>query len=246
MVFYYMHIPRIFFVGSLVINSSILLPPQASIHVSRVLRLKVGSNLILFNNTDGEYYARIIASDHNQVTAKIESFNARQVESPLKIHLGQGISRGEKMDFTIQKAVELGVFSITPLVTEFGNVKLEGERLQNRMRHWQAVAVSAAEQSGRCYVPQILPVQKLAAWVKTQNNLGIILEPSSKNSLHSIEQNPLILSLLVGCEGGLAPAEIECAKQQEFLSLSLGPRILRTETAALVAISILQARWGDL
>ena len=152
------------------------------------------------------------------------------------------------MDFTIQKAVELGVNTITPLFTEHCNVQLKDERLKKRLQHWQSVAVSATEQSGRCYVPEILPAQVLTKWCASAvlaSDLRLILDPNATNKLGSIAVHPSSVTILAGPEGGLSNKEIELAKQNNFLPISLGPRILRTETTALAAISVLQAKWGD-
>jgi 16S rRNA (uracil1498-N3)-methyltransferase len=166
-------------------------------------------------------------------------------ESPLKIHLGQGISRGERMDFTIQKAVELGASTITPLFTDYCNVKLKDERLKNRMRHWQEVAVSAAGQSGRCYVPKVLLAQSLASWIAGVSGLCLVLDPSASDGLNGVKGDPRCVTILVGPEGGLSDKELIVAKKGGFIPIKLGPRILRTETAALTMIGVLQNRWGD-
>lgn len=243
-----MSLPRIFVPSKLNSNQKAALDAVASRHILQVLRLRVNDPLIVFNNIGGEFEAIISSIDKNIAVVTVGKFIVRNNESSLSIHLGQGISRGEKMDFTIQKAVELGVSTITPLFTEHCNVQLKGERLEKRLQHWQGVAVSAAEQSGRCHVPKILPVQVLTNWCSSSSitsDLRLLLDPNATDKLGSIEKRPNSVTILVGPEGGLSDKEIAVAKQNNFLPISLGPRILRTETAALAMISVLQAKWGD-
>ena len=243
-----MSLPRIFVPSKLISNQKIALDAVASRHILYALRLHVNDPLVVFNNTGGEFEAVISSVDKNIAIISIRKFFVRNNESSLSIHLGQGISRGEKMDFTIQKAVELGVNTITPLFTEHCNVQLKDERLKKRLQHWQSVAVSAAEQSGRCHVPEILPAQVLTKWCASAvltSDLRLILDPNATNKLGSIAVRPSSVTILVGPEGGLSDKEIELTKQNNFLPISLGPRILRTETTALAAISVLQAKWGD-
>lgn len=243
----FMHIPRIHIQEPLSVGKKIVLNTEISRHLSSVLRVKIGDVVLVFNGTGGEFYSKIFEIAKQHTTIIIEKFNAGNAESSLKIHLLQGISRGEKMDFTIQKAVELGVHAITPLFTEYCNVKLEAERLDNKLRHWQAIAIHAAEQSGRCYVPQILTAQDLKMQM-AQASLGLhlVLAPGVENSLGKITEKVDNVVLLVGPEGGFSPEEMTYILKKHFLPVKLGPRILRTETAALVALSVLQAKWGDL
>lgn len=240
-----MTIPRIFVAAKLASKQEIILDTNVSNHLLQVLRLKVNDSLKIFNDSGGEFSAIITTINKHHTTVLIKEFVQCNRESPLKIHLGQGISRGEKMDFTVQKAVELGVNTITPLFTEYCNVKLKNERLENRLRHWQKIAISAAEQSERCYVPKVLPVQTLESWFATTTGLCLILDPRATKKLSDIKEYPSSVTLLVGPEGGLSDKEIILAKQNNFLPVRLGPRILRTETAALAAISVLQTKWGD-
>ncbi|MDR1057505.1 MAG: 16S rRNA (uracil(1498)-N(3))-methyltransferase [Coxiellaceae bacterium] len=211
------------------------------------MRLRTNSPLVLFNGTGGEYQATLIDIVKHHAVVSIDEFTVRYNESSLSIHLGQGISRGEKMDFTIKKAVELGVSTITPLFTEYYNIKLIGNRLKKRLTHWQNISISAAEQSGRCCVPKVLLCQGLTSWCNDRTyGLQLVLDPSSTNKLGDIKDRPSYITVLVGPKGGLSNNEVTYVKQNHFLPISLGPRILRTETAAMVAISILQAKWGDL
>lgn len=248
-----MRIPRIYFPKCLKTANKITLDKEASNHIIRVLRLKPSASLTVFNEENGEYNAVLISENKNLAEVLIGESIQKNPESPLKIHLGQAISRGEKMDFTIQKATELGVNAITPLFTKYSNVTLNNERLTRKMDHWQKIALNATEQSGRIKVPNILAAQNVSDWITKNSNLtklNFILEPSAKESLSTIQkQNPktiTAINLLIGSEGGFSEEEIILAKKMNFIPISLGPRILRTETAALVAISILQSLWGDL
>lgn len=242
-----MRIPRIYCANKLKLNSEVTLGVKASNHILHVLRLKLGSSLMLFDGTGGEYDARLFAIDKLRAIAKVEKFIDREVESPLKIHLGQSISRGEKMDYTIQKAVELGVSKITPLFTEYCNVKLSGERLQKRLQHWQSVAISACEQSGRNRIPGIDCAQDLLTWIPQSNvDISLTLHHSASQTLADLPQKINTVTILIGPEGGLNDHEIQFAQRYNFIPICFGPRILRTETAALTAISILQSKWGDI
>lgn len=239
--------PRIFYRGNLNINSAVLLDENASNHLLRVLRLKPGAQLVLFNGlNDEEYNAELMAIQKRQAEVKIQSVQITQRESPLKIYLGQGISRAERMDYTLQKSVELGVYQITPLFTERCGVELSGERLQKRVEHWQQVVISACEQSGRCYVPVIEHPKDIAQWLaELKVDLSLVADPKSTkhlNDFHKAEK----LALLCGPEGGLSEAELALVKRYKMQNFSLGPRILRTETAALTAISLMQQQWGDI
>lgn len=244
-----MSLSRIFIDQKLSLNQHITLDSQASNYVIQVLRLDLNDSLLVFDGHNlGEFRAIITTVNKRNAIIAIEEFIAVNKESPLTINLLQGVSRGEKMDFTIQKTVELGVNTITPIFTQYCNVKLAGERLVSKIEHWQGVAISAAQQSGRCLVPKILPAQDFIACfdVLQKNNLCLVLDPKADTRITQISQKPDNITILVGPEGGLSDQEIVLAKQNNFIPISLGPRILRTETAALTAISILQSKWGDL
>lgn len=240
--------PRIFYRGNLTVNGAVLLDENASNHLLRVLRLKPGAQLVLFNGlSDEEYKAELMAIQKRQAEVKIQSVQIAQRESPLKIYLGQGISRAERMDYTLQKSVELGVYQITPLFTERCGVELSGERLQKRVEHWQQVVISACEQSGRCYVPVIEAPKKIEQWLaELKVDLSLVADPKSTKYLNDFQDEVEKLALLCGPEGGLSEAELELVKHHKMQNFSLGPRILRTETAALTAISLMQQQWGDL
>lgn len=241
-----MRIPRIYTSQLLQPNSEIALEPGPSQHLARALRMQEGSELILFNGKGGQYPAIITAVGKKQVSAKTAAFNDREVESPLQIQLGIAISRGDRMDWVVQKATELGVNRITPLLTERTEVKLKGERAEKKLSHWQQIAISACEQCGRNVVPDINPLAVSAHWISS-------VEAETKLVLHHRADNipagssaPENIALLVGPEGGLSAGEIAAAEGVGFLSLRLGPRILRTETAPLAAITLLQSKWGDM
>lgn len=243
-----MPISRVFQNCTLIEGSSLTLDAHASHHLSRVLRVKEGDEIIIFNGRGGEYAATITRIDKKTVHVQVSTFNGREAESPLDLWLAQGISRGEKMDYTIQKAVELGVKKIIPLFTERCNVKLDQERLNKRLDHWQAIARSSAEQSGRNRIPDILTPTTLAnALPLLQAQWRLVLSPHVTQKLHTIQiDKTQSVLLLTGPEGGLSESEIMLAKAHHFLPLNLGPRIMRTETAAVAAITSLQCYFGDM
>lgn len=222
------------------------LEEKASHHLSRVLRAEIGDELIVFNGEGGEYQAVICAITKKNVAVDLLQFTDRTVESPVRLMLAQGIARGEKMDFVMQKAVELGVSEIYPLVTERCNVRLDKEREQKRMEHWRAVVISACEQSGRNKVPVVHEPMLLTDWAATvQADMKFILLPEAKQKLPDAKSAKNI-AILIGPEGGLSEQEINLAVKQQFLPLNLGPRVLRTETATLAALTVIQYQYGDL
>lgn len=240
-----MQIPRIY--QDAPIEKTIQLTPQAMQHVVTVLRLQSGAPVILFNGDNHEYHGELVIQDKRTALVNIHQKIVANRESPLQIHLAQGIARGEKMDWIIQKAVELGVHEMTPLFTERCNVKLDNDRLIKRIAHWQQVAISAAEQCGRNQITKIHTPVELAHFVETAPvGQKFILSHRAEHSLKSILLETKQCTLLVGPEGGFDPSELTFAQRHDFLPIVLGPRILRTETAALVAISILQSHMGDL
>ncbi len=239
--------PRIFVPFTLATQTSCLLSAAISQHLKGALRLQRGDEITLFNSQIlGEFSAIITDMHKSQVEVRLEKFIPYHRESELIVNLGQGISRGEKMDFTIQKAVELGVHSITPLFSTYCNVKLEGERLARRLAHWQNIAISACEQSGRCLVPQILPAQQMESWFLTHlEKTKIIFDPRATQKLSSLTGELGEITIAIGPEGGFSDHEIMAAQNHGFIPLTLGKRILRTETAALAAMGALQMKFGD-
>lgn len=229
------------------VNSEVQLGEQASHHLARVMRAVVGEEVTLFNGQGGEYTATIQQINKRNIQVVVTAFSAREAESPINITLAQGLARGEKMDFIVQKAVELGVKNIVPLVTERCNVKLEGAREEKRVQHWQAVAISACEQSGRNFVPFIQAPISLRDWLpQVQADKRFVLSPHVAEKWPEERVSPgTHIILLIGPEGGLSEAEIKMATSHHFLPLNLGPRVLRTETASLAAIAMLQTKYGD-
>lgn len=242
-----MRIPRIYTTRELVSGITLLLEPEPSHHLTRVLRMEIGDALVLFDGRGGEYPAEITALKKKQVEVKTGELHEADCESPLQIHLGIAISRGERMDWIVQKSTELGVCAITPLFTEYTGVKLAGERADKKLRHWQQVAVSACEQCGRNRLPVVHPLLSLEDWLAcTEADQKYVMHHRAKANDQADAHKPTSIALLVGPEGGMSDEEIASAEQVGFSSLRLGPRVLRTETAPLVAITIVQGRWGDI
>jgi 16S rRNA (uracil1498-N3)-methyltransferase len=242
-----MRCPRIYSAQVLALGAQITLEADAAHHLARVLRLPIGSPLILFNGDGNEYPAEIIALDKKNVVVVISNVLTEARESPLAIHLGVAISKGERMDWVIQKATELGVTEISPLQSERVEVRLHGEREEKKLAHWRAVAISACEQCARNRIPVIDDVQPLFNWIENiQVDAKFVLHHRSVAVLHAQNAAPKSVALLIGPEGGLSEAEIGTAEQRGFRPLRLGPRVLRTETAPLAALSVLQYLWGDL
>lgn len=241
-----MRVTRIHTSQELLSNSVLQLDAEASRHLARALRLGVGDKLTLFNGLGGEYPAEITALDKRNVQVTTGDQVQLECESELHIHLGIAVSRGERMDWVVQKATELGVNSLTPLITEHAGVKLTGERAEKKRQHWHKIAISACEQSGRNRVPDIQALQTLSSWIEdTQAERKFVLHHRA-TAFGAVTKAPKIIALLVGPEGGLSDDEIEAAEQAGYTALRLGPRVLRTETAPLAAIAILQGRWGDM
>ena len=230
-------------------NSEFQLTGDPARYVGRVLRLGPGDRLVLFDGRGGEYEATILSLDRNSVTVAVAEHIERDVESTLAIHLLQGISRGERMDFVVQKTTELGVQRITPVITDYSVVKLEAKRAEKRLNHWRGVAASACEQSGRNMLPMIDAPQALRPWMGDHYEAPgtrLILKPGSSNSIKSVDPQVDQLILLIGPEGGFSEAEYELAEATGFKAIGFGQRILRTETAAIAAIAALQTLYGDL
>ncbi|WP_210398121.1 16S rRNA (uracil(1498)-N(3))-methyltransferase [Motiliproteus sediminis] len=241
-----MRIPRVYEPQPLASGELVQLSDFAAQHLGRALRMQCGDAVKLFNGDGQEFDATLDEVGRKRVTARIGSPRQRAVESPLRIELGQGLSRGERMDYAVQKATELGVSAITPIQTERCEVRLKGDREQKRTQHWQSVAVSAAEQSGRLRVPEVRAPQTLADWLATADaDLKLVLHPEAPASLLDLPA-PQSVALLIGPEGGLSDDEVVAAQAAGFKALSLGPRVLRTETAPVAALTLLQYLWGDL
>ena len=228
-------------------NSLITLDDNAFNHLIRVLRMKTGESITLFDGSNQITPAVIHEVNKKTVIVKTENSVLDNRESPLNIHLGQVISRGDKMEFTIQKSVELGVNTITPLLSERCGVKLDQERLEKKVQQWQKIVISACEQCGRNIIPSINPVMKLETWcANLTDSLKLNLHPKAEQGINQLPNDNKNISLLIGPEGGLSNEEINMTHQYQFTDILLGPRVLRTETAALTAITALQVRFGDL
>ncbi|MEI6894878.1 MAG: 16S rRNA (uracil(1498)-N(3))-methyltransferase [Colwellia sp.] len=239
--------PRIYQQSQFSLNETVTLSDDAFGHIIRVLRLKAGDTITLFNGIEPfQYTATLCNVGKKSAQAQITTQEAVNSESPLNIHLGQGISRGDRMDFTLQKSVELGVNTITPLFTERCGVKLNAERLAKKHQQWQKIVISACEQSGRISVPIVAEPMLLADWLRQETPaLKINLHPKAQHSIMTLPLENTHVRLLIGPEGGLTDEEIALANDNSFHDVLLGPRILRTETAALTAITALQCRFGD-
>lgn len=242
-----MRIPRIFTDTPLSVGQVTSLDDNAAQHVGRVLRMQPGQELVLFNGNGCDYPATIVEVGKKQVTASVHAETTNATESPLQIVLAQTLSKGDRMDYAVQKATEMGVSRIVPLLSERCDVRLRGDREDKRLRHWRQVAISAAEQCGRARVPEILPVMTLAQWLQYAQdcNLRLILHHRTEQSLDALAR-PTSVALMIGPEGGFSGAEIETAEDSGFLPVALGPRVLRTETAPVAAIALCQWLWGDI
>ena len=243
---------------NLKIGITVKLSDNAAAHATRVLRLEISDEINLFNGDGHDYTCAISSIKKNETLAIVKSFVKITNESPLNITLLQGISSGDRMDYTIQKAVELGVTAIVPINTSRSVVKLSAERAEKRLAHWQNIANSACEQSGRAFVPTVSAPVQLSAWlqanshaasgdakIKTNESTRVLLNPIGALRLAELPKPTGNIDLLIGAEGGLSQSEIDTALSQGFQSVVLGTRVLRTETAALVAIAAMQTLWGD-
>jgi len=242
-----MRVPRIYHPEPIAAGSEIALSEEAANHVGRVLRMGTGQAIQLFDGSNQVFDANIIRADKKSVHVSIVRGEIDDRESPLHIHLGQVMSRGEKMEFTIQKSIELGVSLITPLFSERCGVKLDAERLNKKLQQWQKIAIAACEQCGRNRVPEIRPAMDLEAWcAEEEQGLKLNLHPRASASINTLPLPVERVRLLIGPEGGLSADEIAMTARYQFTDILLGPRVLRTETTALTAITALQVRFGDL
>ncbi|MDR9436536.1 MAG: 16S rRNA (uracil(1498)-N(3))-methyltransferase [Thiohalophilus sp.] len=241
-----MRIPRLYQNCPLAVGANVELDETAIRHGIQVLRLKPDDMLILFNGDGHDYQARLTAISKKQATATIENITATDNESPLHTHLALGIAKGERMDYALQKAVELGINRLTPLVTERCVVQLDEKREQKRRQHWQGIIRGACEQSGRARLPQLDDVMRYADFLElTLTGQRMILDPRSQQTLSQCAR-PQQLILMIGPEGGFTEAEREQAYQHDAIGIRLGPRILRTETAVVAGLTAAQTLWGDL
>jgi len=241
-----MRITRIYTDQTLRYPGDATLGKDAARHLVTVLRLKPGDAVCLLNGQGGEYRGEIITADAKQVVVRTTDYNPENRQSPLKTLLGIGISRGERFEWVLQKATELGVSEIFPLYTERTEVKLKGDREDKKHNRWQQVIVSACEQSGRNLLPVLHQPQPLNDWLGIDADIKLLLHHRSNQSLKTLDSiEPVSAALLIGPEGGLSENEICQGSEKGFQSLTLGSRILRTETAPLAVLSVLQGLWGD-
>jgi len=244
-----MRIPRVHVAQPLQAGREVLLPEQAGEHLSRVLRLERGHPLILFNGDGHEYDATLASLARRAVSADVTAMRTVDRESPLTLTLAQGIARGEKMDWILKKATELGAARIVPIVTERTEVRLDEDRAERRLLHWTGVITGACEQCGRTRLPLLEPPQRLDRWLgslEADPALRLALLPEGDVEARSLPKMAHGAIVCVGPEGGLSEDDVAMLRQTGFLGLRLGPRILRTETAGIAALAALQALQGDL
>ena len=241
-----MNLPRFYCREALSSGAHVELPEPVARHAVRVLRLPPGAPMILFDGRGGQYPAHIERIERDRVMAVLGAWEDVECESPLAITLVQALQAGDKMDFTIQKAVELGVRDIVPVESRRSVLRLAGERAGKRVAHWQGVVASACEQCGRNQVPLVAPLEKLENWLARPAHgvMRLMLAPDAKQTLASIRPVGEV-QLLIGAEGGLDPQERIAAESAGFQAVRMGPRILRTETAGLAALAAMQVLWGD-
>lgn len=240
---------RLFVSGPVINGGDVVVDGDRARYLGRVLRLRIGDEITVFNGEGPEWPAVIEAMTKSTATLRIGEEREAGTESPLRVHLVQGISRGERMDYVVQKATELGVRRITPVLTEYGVVKLDDGRAAKRREHWEHVAASACEQSGRTRLPLVDTPVPLKAWFGARTadaDVDLVLRPGALTPLAAVGAPNTEVCILVGPEGGFSPGEYDDAELAGFRAVSLGPRVLRTETAAAAALAIVQSAWGDL
>ena len=238
--------PRFYLPAPLALQTTFSLPDNIVRHI-HVLRLNAGDNITLFNSTGSDFDATLQEIGKRHAQCHITTQRQPENESPLKITLIQAISSGERMDFTLQKSVELGVIRIQPIISERCVVRLSGERADKRVQRWQEIVISACEQSGRAVVPEVLPILSLREYLAnlSTHEIHLLMSLNRADTLHDLSPVPQNINLMIGPEGGWATNEEQAAFDAGFKSITLGKRILRTETAGLAAISAIQTLWGD-
>jgi 16S rRNA (uracil1498-N3)-methyltransferase len=239
-----MRIPRLYFPHPLQAPSEIILEEDAHHYLQQVLRLRLHAKIILFNGEGGEYRGEYVAQNRRNSVVQLTEFLARECESPLQIHLGQGLCKPDRMEWVLQKAAELGVFSITPLLTEYGNYNLSDEKVEKRTQRWQRILASACEQCERNRLPILNCPVAITQW-EPSCDLKIFCHPALKSADTGIQKVDS-LAVAIGAEGGFSDPEVDHLLNENFQTLALGPRILRTETAAVAALTLLQMKYGDL
>lgn len=240
-----MRVPRCFEAQPLMVGHEIELNPTNHQHLSRALRMAVGGAVRLFNNSGQDYCAVVVHTDKKSTLVRITEALALPTESPVQVHIGLGMSLGDRMEYAIQKATEAGVVAITPLETERSELRLKGDRAEKKHARWQQVAISAAEQCYRAQVPEIHPVMSLRDWVNTPSNackLVLHHEHAQRLAEHT---KPEFVRALIGPEGGLSDSDLTVAYAADFAPVAIGPRVLRTETAPVVLLAAINTLWGD-
>jgi 16S rRNA (uracil1498-N3)-methyltransferase len=241
-------ITRVYVDSPLTPDSDVRLPESAAYHVARVLRLREGATITAFDGSGADFRCEILTVKGDDVRVRVGARSTGLAESPLRITLVQAVSRSERMDWTLQKATELGVRTIVPVLSARSVVRLDERQAEKKMRHWQAIVAAACEQCGRSVVPEVRVPQDLGRYLASSVREGqrLVLSPTGPASLAGLASVGTRVELLIGPEGGLADAELERAAASGFTPVRLGPRILRTETAGIVALTVLQSLWGDL
>jgi 16S rRNA (uracil1498-N3)-methyltransferase len=240
-----MHIPRVYLDVTLAAGHEVTLDDQVHHHLVQVLRLKTGARFVLFNGRGGEYWATLNHIACKASSATVDAFMSVDREPSFNIELWQGIATGARMDYALQKAVELGVSRIRPVLTRYTAAKQSN--WHRKMAHWQGVIISACEQSGRTRIVELEHPRPLPEYAGLDDaTLGLVLDPQADCGLRDVVNPPRHMTLLIGPEGGLRPEELRNAQDKGFKRARMGPRILRTETAAVVALAAVQLLWGDL
>ena len=236
---------RVYSSRPLTIDEQCDLDDRASHHVARVLRVKTGDRLSVFNGDGNNYQGAVVSVTKHQVSVLIDSIELAETESSLNTCLALAVSKGDRFEWAIKKATELGVTSVVPILSQRVDVRLSPERWQKKQEHWQQIVISACEQSGRAVVPEVAAPTTLPQWLSdVEADCKLVLDPEA--TPNALNDQPTSIALLIGPEGGLAPSELTLASKNGFSAIRLGPRVLRTETAPLVALSVLGARWGDI
>lgn len=242
-----MRVTRVYVAAPLASGTRVTLEGSAASHVTRVLRLRVGETLTLFNGLGGEFAASIDKAHGGEVTVAVGEHRPIERESPLTLTLAQGVSRGERMDLVVQKATELGVSRLVPVLTERSVVRLDARQAERKLSHWRAIVTGACEQSGRNRLPELAPPLPLREFLReARGATRLLLSPAATSKIDALPRPVAQVTVLIGPEGGLAEAEHEAATAAGFTAVRLGPRVLRTETAAIAALTLLQREFGDL
>jgi 16S rRNA (uracil1498-N3)-methyltransferase len=239
-----MRVSRFYIEQPLATDQSLTVTGTRSHYIRNVLRLKSGDSLILFNGQGGEYQGKISSADRNKVDIEVGEFSSNDRKSPLEIDIGLAVSKHDAMDFAIQKATELGVSRIQPLIVSHSSISLSAT--DKKISHWQEICHSACEQCGLNRPPAVLPLIPFSEWITISAELCLITEPQGELKLDGIAVTPKHVAIAIGPEGGFTPAEISQAWDQKFTGINLGTRILRLETATISMLTLVQSKWGDL